>query len=197
MDRLLQECRYSDMLYLYTLILFETGARADSEALRLRWEDVDLAEGFIWIPSDERHRTKSGKGRFVPMTPRLAAAMREHFAKYRLTTYSGVRPEYVLHHPRRRHRAVPGERIKSFRRPLARAVQRAKLPEGWRRHDARHLRCTSWLTAGKDLVLVQKALGHSSVMVTMGYLHLVKENLRPLVEDAATLREQLRDELGA
>ena len=76
------------MLHLYVLTLGETGARCRSEALRLQWQDVDFAGGFLWIASGrEGHRTKSGKGRWVPMTPRLTEAMREHFAAYRLAVY--------------------------------------------------------------------------------------------------------------
>ncbi len=69
-ERLLDETADHPMLHLYVLILGETGARCESEALRLKWEDVDLEAGFIFIPSRAGgHRTKSGKGRWVPMTP--------------------------------------------------------------------------------------------------------------------------------
>lgn len=51
-ERLLAECRKSGpMLFLYALTLGEAGCRAYSEALRLRWEDVDLDGGFVRIPS--------------------------------------------------------------------------------------------------------------------------------------------------
>lgn len=49
------------MLSLYVTTLGEAGVRCDSEALHLRWEDVDLEEGFLWISSGrDGHRTKSG-----------------------------------------------------------------------------------------------------------------------------------------
>ncbi|MFG0304819.1 MAG: tyrosine-type recombinase/integrase, partial [Phycisphaerales bacterium JB040] len=35
------------MVGLFALVLGETGARCKSEALKLRWEDVDLQEGFV------------------------------------------------------------------------------------------------------------------------------------------------------
>ncbi len=64
--------------------------------------------------SREDHRTKSGKGRWVPVTPRLRDAMREHFATFRLATYGGERTLWVFHHTRRRRNARPGERIGSL-----------------------------------------------------------------------------------
>lgn len=53
-----------------------------------------------------------------------------------------------------------------------------------RQHDLRHARVTRWLQEGKAIHLVRRAMGHSTVRVTEGYLHLVPENLRQLVEEA-------------
>lgn len=86
--KLLNACEKRPMMLLYVTTLAEAGLRCDSEALHLRWEDVDLEEGYLWIASGrDGHRTKSGKGRWAPMTPKLRQAMREHFARFRLATY--------------------------------------------------------------------------------------------------------------
>jgi integrase len=62
----------------------ETGLRCESEALWLRWEDVDLDQKFLHVVSGRGgHRVKSGRSRFVPMTARLLAAFKEHFARFR------------------------------------------------------------------------------------------------------------------
>jgi integrase len=92
-ERLLSACQGRETLQLYVLTLGEAGLRCESEALRLRWEDVNLQDGFLWVPSGrEGHRTKSGKGRWVPMTPQLHAAMRDHFVASRFASYDGTRP---------------------------------------------------------------------------------------------------------
>lgn len=98
-EALLTECKREDrpMLWLYTLLLGETGARAYSEALHIRWENVDFDGGFVKIVSGrDGHRTKSGKGRWVPMTGRLRKAMREHAARFRMVTYHGERTPWVF-----------------------------------------------------------------------------------------------------
>lgn len=185
-ERLLSECAERPMLYLYALLLGETGCRAYSEALTLRWEDIDLEAGFVWIASGrEGRRTKSGKGRWTPMTPRLRQAMRDHFAAFHFAAYSGRRSPWVFHHltTRRRHKA--GDRIKDFRGAFDAAAKRAELPEGFRRHDLRHRRVTTWLAAGKDVVHVKEAVGHSDLRTTMGYTHLSREHLRSLVDEEA------------
>jgi integrase len=90
LEALVGACRDRPMLSLYVTTLGEAGVRCDSEALHLRWEDVDLEEGFLWIASGrDGHRTKSGKGRWVPMTPKLRQAMWEHFARFRFASYDG------------------------------------------------------------------------------------------------------------
>lgn len=183
-ERLLLECSRArqPMLALYALTLGETGARSESEALWLRWQDVDLEGGFLWIDSDPKsHETKDREGRWVPMTPRLVAAMRDHFAAYRFASYAGRRPEWVFHHTRSRRRHKAGARIRSMRRAFKAAAKRAGLPANFHQHDLRHRRVTTWLAEGRDVVHVKEAVGHSDLRTTMGYTHLSREHLRDLV----------------
>ncbi len=52
------------MLACYVVTLDETGVRSKSQGLWLRWKDVHMDDGFLWIDSGRNaHRTKSGKGR--------------------------------------------------------------------------------------------------------------------------------------
>lgn len=189
------------MLRFYVLTLGETGVRCDSEALWLRWQDVDVESGFVTVETVRKgRRTKSGKSRKVPMTPRLRKAYREHMAAFRMQTYGtpAKRSPWVFHHPVARRRAKAGERIGSLRRGFEAAVQRAreslehpedsKLSEELNQHDLRHRRVTTWLAEGKPAHLVQKAMGHADLRTTMGYAHLVAEDLRQLVEPEEELR---------
>ncbi len=167
----------------YLTTLGEAGLRCDSEALHLRWEDVDLEEGFLWIASGRGgHRTKSGKGRWVPMTLKLRQAMREHFARFRFATYEGQQTPWVFHHTITRRRARAGERLTVLRRAFGGAINRARLPTDFHQHDLRHRRVTTWLAAGGDAVKVKEAMGHADLRTTMGYTHLVRDNLPSLVE---------------
>ena len=176
---LLEQCS-DQTLRLYVLVLGETGARDESEALWLRWEDVDLEGGFLRIASGRNgHRTKSGKDRWTPMTAALVAGMREHFAAHRL---SG-RSEWIFYHARTRRHYREGDRIRSLRTAVRAAAQRANLPAGWHLHDLRHRRVTTWLAEGRDVVKVKEAVGHSDLKTTMGYTHLAREHLRTLVEE--------------
>lgn len=61
-------------------------------------------------------------------------------------------------------------------------MKRAKLPADLRQHDLRHRRVTTWLAEGKSPALVQKAMGHADLATTMGYTHLVDDDLLALVD---------------
>jgi integrase len=185
-ENLLEACdpEARPMLWLYVLTLGETGLRCDSEALWLRWEDVDLERGFLTVESVRKgRRTKSGRVRRVPMTARLRDAMREHMAAFRLRAYHGERTPWVFHHELDRRHALAGSRLGGLRRAFASAVERAGLPSDLRQHDLRHRRVTTWLQDGKPMHLVQRAMGHSTIRVTEGYSHLVDNDLVALVEE--------------
>lgn len=183
-ERLIAACSDRPLLELYVLTLGEAGLRCESEALRLRWDDVDLDGGFLWISTGrEGHRTKTGKGRHVPMTPRLAAAMRRHFADRRFSSYAGERPDWVFHHPTTRGTHVSGARVGSLRHSFKKILEQAKLPTNLRQHDLRHRRVTTWLAEGRDVTLVKEAMGHADLRTTMSYTHLAREHLRALVDD--------------
>jgi len=198
LEKLLVAIGDRPMLKLYVLFLAESGTRSRSEALMLRWDDVDLEGGFIWVASRSRrrtkdapageehrpHRTKSGKGRWVPITPRLIQALRDHAARYRMATYAGRRSPWVFHHEFSRRKYTAGERIKAMYGSLKNAAKRASLPEGFRLHDLRHRRVTTWLAEEKNPVHVKEAVGHSSLATTMKYTHLAREHLKSLVAEA-------------
>jgi integrase len=192
-ERLLEKATAKHPMFgLYVLLLGETGCRAYSEALSLRWEDVDLAEGFLHLVSGrDGHRTKSGKSRYVPMTDRLLEAMRAHFAAFRFAQYDGKQSAWVFHHTKTRRRYKAGAQVQAFKGPWQTATREAKLPPGLRLHDLRHRRVTTWLAEGKPTALVQKAMGHHSITVTEKYFHLVPQSLRALVQ-AGPSREELR-----
>lgn len=181
LDKLLAACG-NDTIRLYVLTLADTGMRSKSEANWLRFRDVKLDDGFVWIEGKRKgRRNKGGKARWCPMEPRLIEAMREHFARTRLKLYHGKRTEWVFHHEHDRYRAPAGTRVKSLYQAVKNAAVRAKLPKDFRPHDLRHRRITTWLAEGRDVVKVKEAVGHADLATTMGYTHLAKEHLRTLV----------------
>jgi site-specific recombinase XerD len=190
-EKLIEECADRPMLALYVLVLGETGGRCKSEVMWLQWDDVHLDDGFLRIVTGRNgHRTKGGKSRWVPMTPRLVAAFKQHFARYRFAAYDGKGTPWVFHHELSRARHVAGARIRSLHRSFASAARRAELPAGLHQHDLRHRRVTTWLADGADVTKVKEAVGHSDIRTTMRYTHLAKEHLRSLVDSPRTAKNK-------
>lgn len=162
-DALLRECERSPMLWFYALVLGEAGLRCESEALWLQWADVK--DGFLEIVSGRQgHRTKSGKSRRVPLSPRLAAALRSHAAQFRL----GGGP-WIFSHGHTEKAA--GDRIQQLRPSFNAAAKRAGLPVGFHAHDLRHRAITLLVEAGISPTDVQAFAGHADIATTMGYFH--------------------------
>jgi len=175
-EALLAACT-DPMLKLYLLAVGESGARNESEILHLSFSDVDFAQGDLVVGA--HRRTKTGKPRFVPMTARLAEAMRAHFAQHRLAG----RSEYLFHHLTTRRHYKEGARIHSMHRAVQTAARKAKLPVGWRAYDLRHRAITNWRLAGKPDAVVAAAVGHASLAMTRHYTHVERAHLRALVAE--------------
>lgn len=203
-SRLLKECAIedkfslggthepADMVTTYVLLLGETGLRPESEALWLRWDDLDFSgDGAIWVDSDPtHHKTKTAHGRWVPMTPILRSRLLKHKARYQ----AGSR--YLFHYTKRGFRREPGDRIQSMRKRIMSAARRAGLPSDWTVYDLRHRRITLWLAAGMPLAKVQEAAGHSSPNTTRVYTHFIREHLSELGQATTVTDEMLREALS-
>jgi integrase len=170
------------------LLLATTGLRR-SEALGLRWSDLDLDAGRASIRQTViaiRHTVmigtpKTAKGRrTVTLDSGTVAALREHRkrqAAERLLMGAGwtdndlvfCHPDGTMVHPER------------FSRGFLETVARIGLPR-IRLHDLRHGWATMALQAGVHPKVVQERLGHANIGVTLDtYSHVVAG----LHEDAA------------
>ncbi|EGV27828.1 integrase family protein [Thiorhodococcus drewsii AZ1] len=137
--------------------LLLTGVRKE-EALKAKWENVNLERGTLFLPD-----TKSGKSRSVVLNPEAIALLQE---QVRLPDNPYVFPGKVkgqaLNNP-----------IKGFHRILAAAGI-----ENLRIHDLRHSFASLAVNSGATLYDVQHLLGHASPQTTQRYAHLADERLR-------------------
>lgn len=145
-----------------------TGARSGN-VKTMRWEDVDLHNGFWRIPPDD---AKGGEAVIVPLTPVVLGILRQRKAE------NGNSP-WVF--PGRAdgktgHITEPKEAWK-------RICKRAGL-EGLRIHDLRRS-CGSWQAAlGASLLTIGKSLGHRNQATTAIYSKLDLSPVRASLEAA-------------
>ena len=158
-----------------TLLAGEAGLRV-GEILALTWEDLDLVAGTVTVARSiyQGHEgpTKGGRARKVPMTATLHGA---------LTSLATIRRGRVV-------RAPGGEDIseglvKGHR--AYRICRLAGLPErSW--HTLRHTFATHAAQLGVNPWRLQAWLGHSSIQMTMRYVHHAETHRRATPNDVLT-----------
>lgn len=144
----LEDARNKHVLLIVKICL-ATGARwGEAEMLRIS----QVRSGVIQFV-----QTKSSKARAVPITKALEEELQTHFR---------------LH--------GDGERLfttawSAFREGVERSG--LKLPEGQMTHVLRHSFASHFMMNGGNILVLQRALGHHSLQMTMRYAHLSPDHL--------------------
>lgn len=176
---LLTHAKSSDIPELLSFLLV-TGTRI-SEALGIRWDDVDLKAGRVEIRGQlqrvnsalvRRETTKTSHHRTLPLSASIVAALKALKAKQMVEG---------LEDPDRLVFLNPfGRRldIKYVSGKLKGVCRQAGIPE-ISPHKLRHTAATLALAETGDLHAVQKMLGHQQVALTVNlYGHATAETLR-------------------
>ncbi len=150
MDSLIHSCGFKTGTVLQ--LLKETGARI-GEAWRLRWTDLDFERGIVTITPE-----KGSYSRQLKISPKLCT-MLSRLPRKGLRVFErnmdNFRREYEK---QRRRRAL---RLGNPR------LQQIKL------HTFRHFKATMEYHKTKDILHVQRILGHRNIMHTLRYTQLV------------------------
>lgn len=144
-----------------------TGLRRQ-ELLDLLWTDVDLSERLLHV----RHG-KGDKERWVPLNEQALSVLTgmDQTTERVFVTQTGHSPS--LH---------------GVSRLFARARERAKITSGIHFHSLRHAFATLALASGAQVQDVQKIMGHASITTTMGYTHLVSQDMHDAVAKLPNLK---------
>ncbi len=146
--------------HLIALLGGEAGLRC-GEMMALEWSDVDLDKGQMCVErSDWKGQvtsTKGGRLRYVPLTNRLAAALRAH-------------------------RHLRGARVlcENDGRPLSQKVMQCLVRRAAKRaglknegiHVLRHTFCSHLAMHGAPARAIQELAGHKDLTTTQRYMHL-------------------------
>lgn len=131
-----------------------------SEVCRLRPEDIDSRRGLIHV-----RLGKGNKDRYVMLSPRLLAALREYWAR--------VRPSGGWLFPGRNSgRSLSPSAVNKALEVALKAVSVKKRVTA---HSLRHAFATHLLETGSDIRLIQVMLGHASIRTTARYAHVSRK----------------------
>jgi integrase len=152
----------------------DAGLRA-GEIRALRREDVAAFAGKIrvhrseWFGHDKA--PKSGRGRVIPVTPRLEAALTEC-----LESHTAVK---VLARSRRVQRGESWSREVMRERIAAICARAGVTNKGW--HALRHAFCSRLAARGVPAIVIQTLAGHQSITTTQRYMHVAPDALESAV----------------
>lgn len=138
------------------ILCYGAGLRL-GEACSLKLDDIDSLRKVIHIRS-----AKGNKDRQVTLTPRLLQALRDYW-KQRRPTGPYLFPGAIQDRPLD---------VSSFQKALTLAGLRARIDKTVSPHVLRHSYATHMIEAGADLRSVQLLLGHSTISLTIRYVHL-------------------------
>jgi len=176
-EQLVTAARTTDpRAYVLVLLSAEAGMRL-GEMVALEWSDIDFTKGQVCVQRSawkgQVGSPKGGRLRYVPLTARLAAALREH-----------------------RHLRGPRVLYQDDGSPLTeglvqglvrRAAQRVGLPNNGP-HMLRHTFCSHLAMKGAPARAIQELAGHADLTTTQRYMHLTPAT----VESAIRLLESPR-----
>jgi site-specific recombinase XerD len=149
--------------------LIDTGARVESDAFSLTWDNVDIQAGLV-VFKNRKARNTTG----IPMTPRVKAML----------TARAASPAKAIH--------VWPYKYWWIRGPWAR-TQTALGKDGdseWIPHTCRHTTASRLVQRGVPLRAVQDFMGHKTLSQTQRYSHLAPAALLPC---AAALADYTTD----
>ena len=160
-ERLVAAAKAIDIrTYLLVLLSGEAGLRS-GEMVALEWADLDLTKRLICIQRSawegQVDSTKGGRIRYVPMTVRLGAALRDgrHLRGPRVLYRENGRP------------FTEG----AVTCAIVRAAQRAGI-DGNGPHRLRHTFCSHLAMRGAAPRAIQELAGHANFTTTQRYMHL-------------------------
>lgn len=147
----------------FLMTVYGAGLRV-SEAVHLRPADIESSRMLIRV-----EQGKGNKDRYTILTPRLLNGLREYWRAFRPNgwLFNGAHPGTALS-------------TTSAREIFYRAVQKAGLPDRGGIHSLRHSFATHLVESGVELPVIQRLLGHSSLVSTSVYLHVQSQRLARL-----------------
>jgi integrase len=186
----------TDRLEALYVLAIHTGLR-QGELLGLKWDDVDLEDGFLQVrrtltitkdgPVFTSPKT-AGSRRSVKLTSKAIEALKRHLERQlgeidrvgSLWIENGLIFASETGEPLNRHNLI--------RRSFKPLLKRAGLPQ-IRFHDLRHTCATLLLTRNVNPKIVSEMLGHSSIAITLDTYSHVLPNMRD--QAAAAMEEAL------
>ncbi len=146
-----------------------TGARiGPSELFQLRWADIDLEAGVLWMPCARKNRKREAR-REIPISPHILPILKKWQREDAARGY-----EYVVHYR--------GKPVTSISRAWHSALKKAGITRRIRPYDLRHAFASNLLAEHADYKSVAELMWHDVAMLLRTYQHIDRQQKRQAVE---------------
>jgi len=140
--------------------ILETGMRPE-EVFNIRKEDVHLERRYLRVPTG---KTKFAR-RDIPLTEPASEVLKRRLA--------AARGAYLFP-----HRSDPEKPLTDIHKAHGNALRDSKIKLPFRIYDLRHTFGSRSAMAGMDLGTLRELMGHSTIAITMRYVHPTPEHKR-------------------
>lgn len=161
----------SDRDQLFFLMAVDTGMRKQ-EILKLRVAEFRPAERCLVVGNLDQTRTKTGRGRKIPLTNRVFEKLQKYLMDTKADTESGHRTDWVFENPK------TNKPVTDMKKPWSNICKNSGLIDV-RIHDLRHTFASRGLNAGNDPLTMMSITGHSAMSSYKRYTH-VSDSAREL-----------------
>ena len=153
-------------------LLYATGLRI-SELINLEFSNIDIDNSVLRVMG------KGNKERLVPFNDSASKYLKLYIEYYRNEILNGKYSDYLF--------------ISNAKKPITRQgffkiikaeCKRANITKDVSPHVLRHSFATHLLSNGADIRVIQELLGHSNIVTTEIYTHVVNEKVKKDYEDA-------------
>ena len=153
-------------------LLYATGLRI-SELISLQFSNIDIENSILRIMG------KGSKERMVPFNEVASDYLKLYIEYYRSEILNGKYSDYLF--------------ISNAKKPITRQgffkiikaeCKRAGIKKEVSPHVLRHSFATHLLSNGADIRVIQELLGHSNIVTTEIYTHVINEKVKKDYEDA-------------
>jgi len=155
--------------------MLDTGMRPE-EVFRMRIENIDFRQKTIFNPFG---KTKAAR-RTIPTTDDVITLLNA-----RVKEATAKETPFVFPSPHNIQKAIG-----SVKKAHSAAVGRAKIKHHLRLYDLRHTFATRAVASGTDLPTLSALLGHTSILMTMRYVHPAADQKRAAMEKFEKFRAE-------
>jgi integrase len=156
----------SKLIYPFLMVLTWTGMRSD-EARVLRWSQVDFEANQVVVG---KAKTDKGKGRVIPMSGALRAAL-EHHAAFCARKLGPLKPHWYVFPRSNTKKPIDATRPVTSLKTAWETIRDASNVK-CRLHDLRHSFCTKLAEAGVPESTMLDMMGHVSAAMLRRYSHI-------------------------